>query len=93
MQPLVDLVAQATDIGFHLVLARRSGGAARALYEPLVQRLGDVGTPGLLFSGERSEGQLVSGVASQELPIGRAIHVRRGFRPEQVQLGWSDPPE
>ncbi|MCW2778488.1 MAG: eccCa1, partial [Frankiales bacterium] len=34
LHPLVDLLAQAADVGLHLVVAGRSGGAARALHEP-----------------------------------------------------------
>jgi S-DNA-T family DNA segregation ATPase FtsK/SpoIIIE len=58
--PMVDLLAQGRDLGLHLVLARRTGGAARALVDPVVQRLGDVSTPGFLFSGDRMEGRLVT---------------------------------
>ena len=39
MQPLI---AQARDVGLHLVVARRSGGASRALYEPVIQSLRDL---------------------------------------------------
>ena len=58
LQPLAELLPQARDIGLHLVLARRSGGAARALYEPVMQRLRELGSPGVVLSGSRDEGAL-----------------------------------
>src|SRR5690606_10144417 len=33
--PLVEFLAQAKDVGLHLVVARRCGGAARTLYDPV----------------------------------------------------------
>ncbi len=68
---LLEYLAQARDIGLHLVLARRAGGAGRALYEPMLQRLREVGTPGLVLSGERDEGALVGDVRPRPLPPGR----------------------
>ena len=81
-----DLVPQGYDLGFHLVLSRRIGGMARALYDPLVQRLGDIGTPGIMFSGDRSEGRILNNVAPQRLPQGRALYVARGGAASQVQV-------
>lgn len=83
--PLQDYLAQGKDLGVHLVLCRRTGGAARSLSDPVVQRLGDLGTPGLLFSGDRMEGRLVNNVASLRLPVGRALYVRRDGFAQQVQ--------
>jgi S-DNA-T family DNA segregation ATPase FtsK/SpoIIIE len=91
--PLADLLTQARDLGLHLVLSRRTGGAARAALDPLVQRLGDVSTPGLLFSGDRMEGPLANGVASQRLPAGRALYAMRGGGFQQVQVAWLPPDE
>jgi S-DNA-T family DNA segregation ATPase FtsK/SpoIIIE len=89
--PLVDLLAQARDLGLHLVLSRRTGGAARAALDPVVQRLTDLSTPGFLFSGDRMEGALANGVASQRLPAGRALYAMRGGGFQQVQVAWLPP--
>ncbi|MFD2399774.1 type VII secretion protein EccCb [Prauserella oleivorans] len=43
--PLLDFLAQGRDIGMHVVLARRTGGASRALFEPFLSRLRDLGSP------------------------------------------------
>ncbi|HSK95888.1 MAG TPA: type VII secretion protein EccCb, partial [Euzebyales bacterium] len=91
LRPLVDCLAQARDIGFHLVLARRTGGMSRAMFEPVLQRLGDLSTPGLLFSGDRREGRMVNGVAPQRLPVGRALFAGRGGGATQVQVAWLPP--
>jgi DNA segregation ATPase FtsK/SpoIIIE, S-DNA-T family len=84
--PLVDFLAQGRDVGLHLVVARRSGGASRALFEPVLQRLRDLGTPGLLLSGDRQEGPLLGGLAPMPQPPGRGLFVRRREAPRLVQL-------
>ena len=58
VQALQPLLAQARDVGLHLALARRSGGASRALYEPVIQSLRDLAMPGLQLSGSPDEGAL-----------------------------------
>ena len=47
LQPLLPLLAQARDVGLHLALARRAGGASRAHYEPAIQTVRELGSPGL----------------------------------------------
>ncbi|MCC3761600.1 type VII secretion protein EccCa [Glycomyces sp. TRM65418] len=89
LAPLAELVPQGLDLGFHLVIARRTGGASRALYEPLLRQVADMSSPGLLFSGDRLEGRLVNGAASRQLPVGRALLARRGQAPDLVQVAQS----
>ncbi|MFC5752894.1 type VII secretion protein EccCa [Actinomadura rugatobispora] len=91
LSPLMEFVPQGADLGLHLIVARRTGGAARALYEPVLQALTEMSSPALLFSGDRMEGRLANGVASRRLPEGRALLARRGVPPEQVQVAWTDP--
>ncbi|WP_246422422.1 type VII secretion protein EccCa [Nocardiopsis mwathae] len=93
LAPLAQYIPQGADLGLHLIVARRTGGAGRALFEPIPQALTDAATTGVLFSGDRMEGRLANGVASRPLPQGRALLARRGQRPEQLQAPWSDPPE
>lgn len=52
---LADLLPHARDVGLHLVVARRSGGAARAMFEPLLAGLRDNGCLTLLMSGDPEE--------------------------------------
>ncbi|TQS43812.1 type VII secretion protein EccCa [Cryptosporangium phraense] len=93
LAPLLDVLAQARDIGLHLVIARRSGGASRALYEAFVMRLRELGSPGLVMSGDRDEGVLLGNIRPQALPPGRAWMVTRKDGARLVQLGWLDPSE
>ncbi|HET7352052.1 MAG TPA: type VII secretion protein EccCb, partial [Marmoricola sp.] len=65
---LQPLLAQARDVGLHLALARRSGGASRALYEPVIQSLRDLATPGLLLSGSPDEGPLLGNLKPAPAP-------------------------
>ena len=90
--PLVPLIPQGRDLGFHLIVARRTGGSGRSMFEPPMQTLNDMAVPAALFSGDRREGRLANGVASKQLPPGRALLVRRGKQPEQLQAPWSDEP-
>jgi DNA segregation ATPase FtsK/SpoIIIE, S-DNA-T family len=82
--PLIDLLPQARDIGLHLVLARSAGGAGRAMFEPVIQRLREMGTPTLLMSANKDEGQLF-GVKPQALPAGRGYLIARRAAPYLVQ--------
>ena len=69
MQPLVPLLAQARDVGLHLAVARRSGGASRALYEPVIQSLRDLAMPGLVLSGSPDEGAADRQRATDRRPV------------------------
>ena len=60
---LVEYLPHAMDLGLHLVVARRSGGAARALFEPLLASLRDLGCMGLMLSTRADEGTLLDPVA------------------------------
>ncbi|MFC6285548.1 type VII secretion protein EccCa [Nocardioides sp. GCM10027113] len=89
--PLQPLLAQARDVGLHLVVARRSGGASRALYEPVLQSLRDLAAPGLLLSGSPDEGPLLGGLRPAPAPPGRGRLVTRDRGTEVVQLAWQEP--
>jgi S-DNA-T family DNA segregation ATPase FtsK/SpoIIIE len=91
VQALQPLLAQARDVGLHLVVARRAGGASRALYEPVIQSLRELGSPGLVLSGSPDEGPLVGSVRPVPAPAGRGRLVTRDRGVEVVQLAWRDP--
>ena len=88
---LLDLLPQARDIGLHLILARRMGGASRALYEPVLQRLRELDTPALLMSGNREEGPLFGNLRPSPQPPGRGILIRRRDGQQLIQTAWSEP--
>lgn len=88
--PIADLVPQARDIGLHLILARSAGGAGRAMFDPIVQRVREMGSPGLIMSGSKDEGALIGGVKPQAQPPGRGIFVERRTGSRLVQVALLD---
>jgi S-DNA-T family DNA segregation ATPase FtsK/SpoIIIE len=89
--PLAEFLPQAKDVGLHVVVTRRSGGAGRAVFDPLLGRLRELAVPGLVMNGNPDEGALVGTVKPQPLPPGRAILVDRRRGSRRVQLGWLPP--
>ncbi|MGW1717784.1 type VII secretion protein EccCb [Streptomyces sp. NPDC002156] len=87
---LVDYLPFARDLGLHIVLARNSGGASRAQYEPFVTRLRELGAQGLLLSGDPTEGFLLGTVKPSHQPPGRGTLVTRKST-HGVQLGYTEP--
>lgn len=90
--PLLDLLPHARDVGLHLVIARRSGGAARAMFDPILARLRDLGCAGLMMSASPDEGVLLGSVRPAALPPGRGTLIRRGQTDQLVQVSWAEPP-
>ena len=88
---LAPLVAQAGDVGLHLVVARRSGGASRVLYEPVLQALRDTAAPGILLSGSSEEGQLIGTARPIPSVPGRAQLVTRERGREVIQVASTRP--
>lgn len=91
LSALVPLLAQAHDIGLHLILTRRAGGASRASYDPVLQRLGDLGTTGILLSGDPEEGPLIGRVKAKRSVPGRAQIVSREAGVVVAQLAYEPP--
>ncbi|MGQ0572998.1 MAG: type VII secretion protein EccCa [Pseudonocardia sp.] len=91
--PIVEFLAQAKDVGLHVVVARRSGGAGRAVFDPLLGRLRELASPGLVMSGSPDEGALVESVKPMPLPPGRGTLVDRRRGARRVQLAWLEPDE
>ncbi len=91
VQVLAPLMAQARDVGLHVVVARRSGGASRALYEPVIQSLRDLAMPGLLLSGSPDEGPLIGTMRPVPAVPGRGRLLTRERGVEVVQTAWTEP--
>jgi S-DNA-T family DNA segregation ATPase FtsK/SpoIIIE len=85
---LFELLPLARDVGLHLVVCRRVGGASRTAYEPVMQRLRELGTPGIVMSGSREEGQVFGGVRPVPQPPGRGLLVSPRHGQRLVQLAW-----
>lgn len=88
---LAPLLAQAADLGLHVILTRRTGGASRAAYDPIIQRMTDLGATGILLSGSPEEGQLIGKVKAVPAIPGRAQIVSRDRGLVSAQLLWVPP--
>lgn len=89
LQALMPLLPQARDIGVHVIIARRMGGAGRAMMDAALQGLRDMQSPGFLMSGSPSEGAILGGRVKPAIqPPGRGILLRREGR-ELVQTAWT----
>ncbi|MGD9958587.1 type VII secretion protein EccCb [Nocardioides sp.] len=86
LAPLIALFPRAHDVGLRVLLARRSGGAARGAFEPVMQSLRELGAAGFLLSGSPDEGALVGGHRCEPALPGRAQFITRGRGALSVQI-------
>jgi S-DNA-T family DNA segregation ATPase FtsK/SpoIIIE len=91
LAPLLDFLAQAKDVGLHVIVARRTGGAGRALFEPVIARLRELSSPGIVMSGNKDDGILLGTVKLQQLPPGRGTLVSRRGGQQLMQVAWLPP--
>ncbi|WP_068179481.1 type VII secretion protein EccCb [Mycobacterium sp. UM_CSW] len=92
LEPVVEYLPYARDIGLHLVVARRSAGAERALFEPLLAGLRDLGCMTLMMSRRPDDGALWGSGRPVRLPPGRGVLITRPGDEQLVQVTWSPPP-
>ncbi len=92
LAPLVDVLRYARDVGLHLVVARRTSGAARAMFEPLLAEMRDAGCMTLLMSGSPDEGLTIGPVRPSRMPPGRGLLITRRGDPQLIHVGWTPPP-
>jgi S-DNA-T family DNA segregation ATPase FtsK/SpoIIIE len=91
LQPLAEFIPQAKDVGLHVIACRRTGGASRAMYDPVLGKLKEIATPGLQGSGSKDEGVLIGTVKPKAMPPGRGILVSRKAGQQLMQVGWVPP--
>ena len=77
LEPLLPLLAQGASIGLHVILARSTSGSMRAMMDPVVRRIWELGNPGVLFSYPKEEGKFLGQAAPRRLAAGRAQLVTR----------------
>ncbi|WP_049573486.1 type VII secretion protein EccCa [Streptomyces sp. SBT349] len=85
---LTEHLPYARDVGVNFIVARSTAGIARAMFEPFVQRLRELGAQGLVLSGDPKEGEVFPSVRARALPPGRAQFASRRRGRPLVQLGW-----
>ncbi|HTX94904.1 MAG TPA: type VII secretion protein EccCb [Mycobacterium sp.] len=88
---LVEYLPYARDLGLHLVVARRAGGAERALFEPLLAGLRDHGCMTLMMSGRPGGGATFGSGNPGRLPPGRGVLATPAGDEQLVQVLWSPP--
>ncbi|MQY22467.1 type VII secretion protein EccCa [Nocardia macrotermitis] len=86
LTPLLELIPQARDIGLHLIIARRAGGASRALYDPVLGPMKDMSVDALLMSTPKDEGVILGDVRPAKYPPGRGVLVSRTRDRELIQI-------
>jgi S-DNA-T family DNA segregation ATPase FtsK/SpoIIIE len=89
---MLEYLPHARDLGLHVVVARRSGGAARALFEPLLAAMREIGCLGLMMSARPDEGTLLGSGRPARLPAGRGVLVTHAGDEQVIQVGWSPEP-
>ncbi|GGK78693.1 type VII secretion protein EccCb [Mangrovihabitans endophyticus] len=83
LNPLAEFIPQAREVGLHVILARRVTGAARGFGDQMTARIRDMGSAGLILSGDHREGALIGDERAVERPPGRGVLVQRG-RPSRL---------
>ncbi|MEV6949652.1 type VII secretion protein EccCa [Streptomyces sp. NPDC051172] len=87
LSPLLDFLPQAREIGLHMVVARRVAGISRgAMSEQLLTRVKELGTAGLVLSGDAREGVVLGGERAAQRPPGRGVLVGRQAPPTLIQV-------
>lgn len=93
MLPLAPLLAQAKDVGLHVILARRCAGMGRAQFEPLMARLRELATPGFVGTGPADEGYIIGNTkADPTAPPGRGVLVSRRHGVQRCQAAYYPVP-
>jgi S-DNA-T family DNA segregation ATPase FtsK/SpoIIIE len=77
LQPLLPLLPHGADIGLHLIIARSTSGASRAMMSPVLRRMWELGTAVVMLSCPRDEGMFLGNVRPKTLPVGRAQFINR----------------
>ena len=80
-------------MGFHLVVTRRSGGSARALYDPTIQTMMEAGATVVMLSVDPDEGLSFGRVKGEKAEPGRAQVLTRDAGRIVAQISWVDPQE
>ena len=91
LKPLSDFLAQAKDVGLHLVVVRRTGGASRASYDPVIGKLKEIAAPGMVMNGSKDEGALIGNIRPSAMPPGRGNLLTRKAGKQLVQVSWIQP--
>jgi S-DNA-T family DNA segregation ATPase FtsK/SpoIIIE len=90
LRQIAELLPQARDIGLHVIVARAMGGASRAMFDPMIQRIKEMASPGLVMSGNKDEGALLGNVKAHQLAPGRGYFVERRTGNRLIQTAYQN---
>jgi S-DNA-T family DNA segregation ATPase FtsK/SpoIIIE len=90
LEPVMQYVSRGLEVGLHLVVGRRIGTWARAAGSPLVDRLLRMKSPGVVMSGDKSEGAIIGSQKATKMPPGRGVYVTDKVT-APVQIAMSGP--
>jgi DNA segregation ATPase FtsK/SpoIIIE, S-DNA-T family len=94
LAPIADYIPQAREIGLHIVLARRVGGMTRmSMSDQVMARVRDLGTSGVVLSGDPREGVLLGGERAAVRAPGRGVLVQRSHPSALLQIAVTDAEE
>ncbi|MDQ7802102.1 type VII secretion protein EccCa [Amycolatopsis sp. A133] len=91
LRKISDFLPQAKDVGLHLIVVRRTGGASKAMYDPIIGKLKEIAAPGLVMNGSRDEGALVGNIKASAMPPGRGNMLTRKNGKQLIQVSWIQP--
>jgi S-DNA-T family DNA segregation ATPase FtsK/SpoIIIE len=61
------------------------------MFDPVLARIRELASPGIMLSGPREEGALFGTIKAQPLPPGRGWLFTRRHNPRLIQLAWTPP--
>ena len=91
LAPIVEFLPYAGDLGLHLVVARRGAGADRAMFEPLLAGLRDLGCMSLTMDGSSDVGAPLRPARPVHMPPGRGVLTTGSGDDDLVQVAWTPP--
>jgi S-DNA-T family DNA segregation ATPase FtsK/SpoIIIE len=74
-----------------MVVTRRTGGASRSTFDPVIGKLKEIASPGLVMSGNRDEGVLWGTAKPTAQPPGRGTLISRKSGQQLIQAAWIPP--
>ncbi|MDD4867298.1 MAG: type VII secretion protein EccCb, partial [Mycobacterium sp.] len=88
---IAEYLPYARDLGLHLAVTRRSAGVERAVFEPLLAGLRELGCAELRMSGCPGAGAPLGSARPARLPPGRGFLITRPGDEQLIQVAWSPP--
>ncbi|AUS79208.1 type VII secretion protein EccC [Actinoalloteichus sp. AHMU CJ021] len=91
LQPLAEFIPQAKDVGLHVITARNIAGGSRSSFEPVIGKMKEVSTPGIIMSGPKEEANILGNIKPTAMPPGRGTVVSRRVGQQLMQIAWLEP--